>query len=429
MRAVTPTALFCAQPLPATERPPPAPRSKARRVASLLAAVALSAGGRARADTPVLHAGDAETAVARAVAQGAGPAWDLDPLQPAQLLPTNEAGLVGIPSSCQRAPATAADVRRSIELAEGLFSLGKWTAVHTHLTQARAEVACLVDEADAERVAHLHLMAGVVARELDRPEEASAAFDRAQRFGSDPSQGRVLAWPDRLASPDKGQSDLAAAGEWLTRAPVGSIRLAPGVDPGRVDLRIDGRAVPVAATEAITLPVGYHHIQVVSVQARGRSVRTFEIDLQADVPVVVADPRGLASLQLAPHAGTPALADLLRASGLRGPTWVVTEQGTWTLDHDWVEHPPVDLQARQRSHDRTVGRRAAGWTALATGALVGGIAAWGRSTVQQPPAWETSQQQLEWRQAQHRAWVGVGALGLGTSTAGAVLLLRSPSDP
>ena len=65
----------------------------------------------ALADTPLLHDGSTAEAVELAVEQGAGPAWDLDPMRTAQLLPSDRPGIVGVESACARAPASSAELR------------------------------------------------------------------------------------------------------------------------------------------------------------------------------------------------------------------------------------------------------------------------------------------------------------------------------
>jgi len=379
------------------------------------------------ADTPLLHDGPPETAVARVVASGGGPAWELDPLRPDQLMAHSQAGLVGISSSCQRAPAGAADLRKSVQFAEEMFERQNWEAAARHIRQARAELPCLVDETDAVQAAHLHLLAGIVAREQGRTEDVADAFDRAQRFGSDTASGTPLQWNDRLASPDRGADALARAGEALLQAPRGTVRFAPGVDPGRLDLRIDGRAVPLRREESLSLPVGYHHVQVVSSGPSGRVVRTFEIDLTEDVPIVVADPAGLTSLALGPHVNTPALGDFIRAAGLRGTTRVVAGDAVWTFDTEWTQLPAVDLHAAERTQRLLTRRRTAGFAAMAGGVLVSGLGLWGMSTVWTGPEFEQTTDLQDWRTRQYIPWAATEAVGVSALVTGAVLVIRSPA--
>ena len=384
--------------------------------------LAQSALGVALADKPVLHDGPPEDAVSRVDALGAGPTWELDPLRPEQLVQTTRAGLVGVDSSCQRAPATAASLRQSVEFAEVMFERQKWSDALRHIAEAKAQLPCLVDEVDAVEAARLHLIEGIVAHEQDRLEDARVAFDLAQRFGTEPSTGEVLAWDGRLASPDRGATLLDAAGEALLNAPQGTLRFAPGVDPGRIDLRIDGRTVPLSPTEALPLAVGHHHIQVVSGGVEGRMVQTYTIRLTEDSPAVVADPRGLVGLSLAPHVNTPALADFIRAAGIQGQTWVVAGDEAWTYDTEWIRQRPIDLAAASRAADRSTRLRAAGIATMVTGAVVSGVGLWGLNTARQQPPWEETSDVETWRRSQHAAWVGTQAVGLAAIATGGVLV-------
>jgi hypothetical protein len=387
------------------------------------------ASNPAVADTPVLYDSTPKEAVDRAVRYDAGHPWDLDPLRPDQLLTGTRAGLVGVEPTCQRAPASAADLSKSVELATEHFQRQSWAEADLLLRQARAELSCLTDEADAARVAQLHLMAGIVAHELDRPDDALEAFDRAHRFGANTATGEPMAWNNRLASPSHGGAAFEQAAAALDAVQHGILRMAPGVDPGRVDLRVDGRAVPLSANDSLSLAEGYHHVQVVSSTTRGRAVRTFEVDVSPDVPVVVADPSGLGDLQLAPHVGSPALADFIRAAGIHGRTWVVTDTEVWTLEDTWRQVPqPVHLDPLE-ARDRTTSRRAAGLTALISGVVVGSLSAWGRSTVADSPSWERKTTAQEARVMQSRAWTGLAVLGAGGVVAGTTLLVTNPRTP
>ncbi|HCH65060.1 MAG TPA: hypothetical protein DFR83_19810, partial [Deltaproteobacteria bacterium] len=233
-------------------------------------------------------------------------------------------------------------------------------------------------------------------------------------------------WNGRLASPSHGGDEFAAAAERLAAAASGTLRIAPGVDSGRLDVRIDGRSVPLAASDALPLPVGYHHIQVVSGGPRGRVVRTFEVDLRADRPIVVADPRGLTDLRLAPHVGTPAMADLIRAAGFNGQTWVVTDTEVWTLDKTWAQVPRPVQADPLAIRDQAMRRRAVGITTLLSGALVTSIGAWGRATNVAAKPWEQRATQVEFRQTQARVWGAVALTGLGGMAAGTTLLVVTP---
>ena len=245
-------------------------------------------------------------------------------------------------------------------------------------------------------------------------------------MGSDPTTGGSLIWNGRLASPAHGGEAFDAAARALAAAETGTLRIAPGVDPGRLDVRIDGRSVPLAATDALELPVGYHHIQVVAGGPRGRVVRTFEVELDTENPIVVADPHGLSELRLAPYVGSPAMADFIRAAGFTGRTWVITDTDVWTLDQDWTRVPdPVALDP-QTLRDRATRRRAVGISTLLSGAIVTGMGAWGRATSVTAKPWEERAEQVEYRQTQARVWGAVALTGLGGMTAGTTLLVLTP---
>ena len=173
----------------------------------------------ALADTPLLHDGSTAEAVELAVEQGAGPAWDLDPMRTAQLLPSDRPGIVGVESACARAPASSAELRTTVTLALARIQHREWEAADGDLAVARAMLACLAEEADAERAAQVYLMTGVLAVQSDRPEDARVAFDRAARFGPPVDGQPALAWDSRIASPAMGSALLEAATEALKTSP------------------------------------------------------------------------------------------------------------------------------------------------------------------------------------------------------------------
>ena len=394
----------------------------------MLALMSLVLAGAAQADTPLLHDGPPEDAVARIEALGGGAAWEFDPLRPEQLMQSVHAGLVGVDSSCQRAPTSSAELRKSVEFAETMFNRQNWEATLRHIADAKAKLPCLIDEADAVRIAHLHMMDGIVAHEQGRQEDMKMAFDLAQRFGMDGSTGQPMVWNDRLASPDRGAEALARAAWALQNAPSGILRFGPGVDPGRILVRVDGRAVPLGPSDSMALPVGYHHIQVVSSTSAGRQVRTFAVDLAQSQTLVVADPGGLTGLSLSPHVNTPALGDLIRAAGIRGTTWVVAGDEAWSFDTEWTAQPTINLNAQRDASLRSSRLQSAGITSIICGAVVSSVALWGISNVRSAPGWESTPQSVAWRQQQYWAWMGTEALGLGSIATGSYLLWKGRAD-
>jgi hypothetical protein len=376
----------------------------------------------AHAETPLLHEGDAAEAVARVSAADGVPAWDLDPVRPAALWSADGPGLVGVAGACARGPATNADLRTATDRAQLRMQRMDWEGAATDLDAAVAMLACLSEEADAERAARVHLMRGVLAAESGDRAAALAAFDRAHRFrlGEDGQPG--LAWDDRLAAPDKGAATLAAAGEALLRAPQGRIVVAPGVDRGRVSLRVDGRTLPLPDGGELSLPAGYHLVQVLSADDGGRRVRTQEIDLPADAPVVLADPRGFAAVPLADHAGTPGLASLLGALGTER-AYVQAGETVWKLDGEWRSLPSVDPSAAARQQRRAAALQGAGWSAVGMGLVTAAVGFARVGGFAEAPAWETTVDAQDWRQAQARAWTGVGIAGGAVAATGGTLVV------
>ena len=100
----------------------------------------------ALADAPLLHDGSTAEAVELAVEQGAGPAWELDPMRTAQLLPSDRPGIVGVESACARAPASSAELRTTVTLALARIQHREWEAADGDLAVARAMLACLAEE-------------------------------------------------------------------------------------------------------------------------------------------------------------------------------------------------------------------------------------------------------------------------------------------
>jgi len=378
----------------------------------------------AHADVPLLHDGDTHDAVELAVAQGAGPAWELDPLRAAQLLPSDRPGLVGVDSACHRAPTSAAELRTTVTVALARIQRRTWEAAATDLAVARAMLACLAEEADAERAAQVYLMTGVLAVQAERPGDAVVAFDRAARFGPQVDGRPVLSWDSRIASPTMGEELLTAATEALHAAPLGSLRLAPGVDPGVVSVRIDGHTTPVPATGAIDLSAGYHLVQVVAAAGGARTVRTYEVDLQAGQTIVVADPQGLSDLPLATHAGTEAMTDLLHAAGVPSPTWMVAHGEAWKrVDTTWTHLPALDLHQQRQLSERHAFMRHLGWGALGTGVAVAAAGAAFAMPISTPQGWEEVDEHDEFRVQQARRWWGLAAFGGGLAVCGGSLVV------
>jgi hypothetical protein len=375
----------------------------------------------AHAETPLIHEGDASEAVARVVAADPVAAWDLDPVRPAALWSADGAGLVGVPSTCGGTSATNADLRAATDRAQLRMQRLDWAGASTDLDAALGMLGCLSEEADAERAARVYLMRGVLSVESGEPKRAREAFERAHRFRLGEDGQPRLTWDDRLASPDKGERVLEEAGNDLLAAAPGRLFVAPGVDRGRVSLRVDGRTVPLPDAGELPLASGYHLVQVVTAGGGGRQVRTVEIELAADTPAVLADPRGLAALPLGDHAGGPGLAALLGALGA-DQAYVQADTRVWKLDGEWELLPSVDPAAAARQQRHASALQGAGWSALGLG-VVGAAVGFARvGGFMEAPAWETTVDAQDWRQAQARSWTGVGVGGLVVAATGGTLV-------
>ncbi len=380
----------------------------------LTLAVALSLA--AHADRPLLHDGDAADAVARAVAASGEPAWAFDPLTLAELVADPSPTVLGPVQPCARqGPATNAALRAAADRAQLRIQRQDLAAARADLTEARALLACLSEEADAERAALVFLMSGVVAWSEGDEAAATAAFDRAHRFRLGADGTPQLAWDPRLAAPDRGGDAFAAAAAALSDAPRGLLRVAPGVDPARLSLRIDGRTVPPPGDVGLALPAGYHHVQLLT----GGAVRTLEVEVGADAALLVVDPAGLRGLAVADHVGTAPLAELVRATRPgAGAAYAVAGDTVWRLEADWATLPSVDPTAAERASRRAGTLRAAGYTAAGVGALMAGAGLAGFAAVRTPPAWESTVEMSAWRQSQATAWRAVGLVGVGLVVGG-----------
>ncbi|MFT4622774.1 MAG: hypothetical protein ACI8PZ_001430 [Myxococcota bacterium] len=196
----------------------------------------------ALAGVPVVHeGGDPGAAIAAASERSGLPADQLTAVAVSGLL-SSPPTAVGdtVVRRCARGPARMTDV--SVELVRAEAALGSSDAVRTldHLDLAVAQLGCLTEVADADRVALGFLLRGAMAAELGEPEAARGEIRTALAFDADvdwppgyPVAGQALL-AEELSGTERHQvrvvPDDTGAGPWVDGREVeGEVSLTPGL--------------------------------------------------------------------------------------------------------------------------------------------------------------------------------------------------------
>jgi hypothetical protein len=377
----------------------------------------------ALADEPVLYEGDPAAAIAQIAASADKEPWQLEPIRPVDLVGSSRVTLLGAPPPCAaRAPSTSAELRVIADRAAHRIQRQEWAEARRDVEQARAALGCLVEEADADRAAHIHLMWGVLATGANSPKEAAQAFDRAHRFRMDANGKPTLEWDARLAAPDMGADAFAQAADRLSKAGEGALLVAPGVDPSRVTLRMDGRTLPLPAEGRVALTEGYHLIQILTRDADSTTTTTVEVDIKVGQELVLIDPVGFGRIRLSEQVLQPGLAQVVRATvAPEGIAWAFADGAAWRLDEAWTRLEPVDLGDAARAQRRSSTIRGVGLGAMVLGGAGAVVGFTHFSGLRTPQAWETTTEGQDFRTSEAMAWRNLGFISAGVGVVGGVV--------
>ncbi len=374
------------------------------------------------ASAPLLYSGDATKALQGASMDLGSLASELAPLPPEGASRGAGLQLLGAtPRSCS-GPALDGqtmlpEVRRWTSLALDL----RWEEVVAQADKLSASLACLSTPLNPDAVPELYFIAGVAAGELGNVAKAKAYFRRALDFN--PS----IRWHADYGIAAKPAFEAVAA----TVGSSTNLRLGPGSE-GLLSLRIDGASRPVV-DGVVVLTEGEHVIQTEAGGLMSWVVEFGSRPLALAVPdQVLAASGGLVESE----AGRPVLDAAL--SQLEPGSSVVVWTGSHTYrrgpDGTWAELPGVANAAAGRARGKalvTIGLPIAAAGGLFTlaeymaGRRFGGDISDGRCDCPGLEAETRNDLISDFRPGMIAGSV-VGAAGLGTTIAGAVMLTASP---
>ncbi len=382
------------------------------------------------AGSPVIHAGDAESAVGRVAADSHTAVWELHPVAAKELWTGDQHRVIGAgqPPGCAGAVATNAAVRDVVGKAEKRLLQQEYGEMRTLLAAAGEQLMCLTEPAEASLATRLFYLDGYAAAQLDDKAGATSAFERAFLFQPG------LVWDEKL--PPDGKPLFDAAGT----DPHGDETLYVGPGVTAATLWVDGQLASVGDGR-VHLRRGRHLVQVLQ-----PTVTTFTVQLDQGHPVVIAAPGWLADKLLSMASDPPSRpmvqAAIEQALGSEPKVYFFTGTRTIRYTGKWEELAPDNAAARAKSRQLAGVLLASGLTATAIGGAGAGIGWAGvLSRVNASEAENSAEGTDQFALTQQRtgaleavqpwAWAGTGVAiaGLAATGVGAVLSVQAGGGP
>ncbi|MBW2253707.1 MAG: hypothetical protein JRI25_03825 [Deltaproteobacteria bacterium] len=318
----------------------------------------------ARAERPLLYAGDPDVAVHRVAAATGEALWDLEPVRLGDLLTGDVPVTMGTeqPAPCTASVSTNLEMIKTISQVERQIAHQEFVEASGAIDHATSAQACLSEIVEPTSAARLFFLRGIVAQALHDDSTAESAFLRALSYQP------ALEWDDAF-KPD-WRPAFDRAGETTQSAAPGTMLLGPTLENTDA-LWVDGRIVTPDAGR-VSLPEGTHLVQI-----PGATVITREVAIRSGQSVALLVPGALTEDLLA-GAADPEEWPLLEAildDALPEEDRLYLWTGTHTLDigDEWVvfpEPPPDESIARRNLGSKlTTG----GSVALGAGVLASGI--------------------------------------------------------
>ncbi|MBW2254357.1 MAG: hypothetical protein JRI25_07150 [Deltaproteobacteria bacterium] len=216
-----------------------------------LGLLALLASPATAADT-VLHAGDADAAVAKVVEDASRAPEELAATTLPDLLAGRPPLLIGggALETCQGEPATAETFWEALSVAESSMAFMEYGQALGELEDAAQVLGCQTTPADTTSASRLHYLRGLSFFFAEESEAARAAWVQAHRFHPG------LKWDDNF--PPDGQMVFEAARALVDADEPTTLVIVP--TPSEGALWLDGRRMQLEAG-ALSIPGGKHLAQ------------------------------------------------------------------------------------------------------------------------------------------------------------------------